>query len=69
MQTVISLSRGIDPATGKGWILCPLCFDTNDLISAREGGRLSTDEDGTMSDVCVDCDATEYLYEANLMNA
>lgn len=64
---IISLSRGLDEH-GEPWIMCPLCFEVNALVSAREGGRLSTDGQ-YMSDVCVDCAAKEYLYGANLMGA
>ena len=60
----VSLSRGHD------WIMCPLCFEANPLTSAREGGRLSTTDNGkTVWDVCVECAAKEWLYFANLMGA
>jgi len=66
---MISFSRGIDPRTGEPFIMCPICFESNDLISARAGGRLSTNEDGSMSDVCVTCATKEYLRMAAAMGA
>ncbi len=65
---VVSLSRGIDPF-GQPWIMCPICFEPNELIAAAQGGRLSTNPDGTLSDMCIDCAVSEYLYNANLMGA
>lgn len=61
------LASGVDE-DGNAWIMCPLCFEANGLISARDGGRLST-EGQHMSDICVDCAATDWLYFANMMGA
>lgn len=49
-------------------IMCPICFEYNEPVPARAGGRLST-IDGEVYDVCVDCATKEYLYLANLMGA
>lgn len=66
---IVKLSEQRDEGGRLIGIMCPMCFEMNPLTSAREGGRLSTNEDGTMSDVCVDCAASEFLYGANLMGA
>lgn len=67
MAQHISFASGTED--GKPWVMCPLCFGCNFVESARAGGMLSTTEDGMMSDVCVDCNAKEWLYFANLMGA
>jgi hypothetical protein len=60
MQPIVSLSRGVD-AQGKPWVMCPICFEGNEVLAAEAGGMLSRNDDGTLSDVCVRCAATEFL--------
>lgn len=62
------LSRLYDDKNSLVAVLCPICFDYNEPVSAREGGRLST-ENGDTYDVCVDCAAKEYLIAAFVMGA
>lgn len=65
-----SFSRFYDAEGRLEKVLCPLCFEVNDIVSARAGGCLSTDtESGKMSDVCVECAAKEWLYFAAVMGA
>lgn len=65
---MISLSRGFDGQGKLIWVLCPICFEANEPVSARTGGMLST-IDGDVTDVCVDCNAKEYLVLAAMMGA
>lgn len=67
---IVSLTHGVDPVTGNPWVMCPLCFDVFDVVSARDGGMLSTVDNGTrMSDVCVNCAAREVYQFAIRMGA
>lgn len=66
---IVKLSEHRDENGKLIGIMCPLCFEMNALTSAREGGMLSTNEDGSMSDVCVDCNALEWLQGAYRMGA
>lgn len=62
------LSRLYDEQNNLVAIMCPICFEHNEPVSARAGGRLSTDN-GDTYDVCVDCATREYLIFANMMGA
>lgn len=65
-----SLSREYDDDGKLVRILCPLCFEMNEVKSARAGGCLSTDtKSGKMSDACVKCATAEYLLLAAIMGA
>lgn len=58
-MAIVRMSRQIDD-NGVAWVMCPLCFEMHEAVSAREGGSLST-IDGDVYDVCVRCNALEFL--------
>ena len=55
-------------ANGLPWVMCPICFEANELLPALAGGMLAT-INGEVFDVCSDCNAVKWLYFANLMGA
>lgn len=62
------LTRAIDENGDVVYAMCCLCFEFYEAVPAHAGG-MWTVEDGTMVDVCVYCNADEYLVKAAAMNA
>lgn len=49
-------------------VMCPSCFNVNDPVPAREGGKLST-KNGDVYDICISCTSNEWLIFAAMMGA